>query len=565
LKTFCLSLLLLLPLASHGQTILLQAGDSSLYQSSGGSAKIWLPDGTVTSFGVGNIQGGPLLYGGNISKGFGDGFRATAGDMPLSFSLPTDVAPGNFGFLTRGFLISHKDAGVGAGGYPAIPAGLLGTIAATLDTISKRCAIFAGVSSNQFGAPWFQAARASSPLGYISCKDHLTENLTWTTLGAFSNRQTAIMGLTWMSEGLTISGAGGIGSNSSFGAILGAYENNQKTFEAKIGYASVQDNFRRILSTSPSTLVSENTGLNGNFAWLITKAIRVYGNHQHLLSPVLNGPSIGATLNSGGGLVSIGKLTLHASDYSSTTNLHIKNSGQDFGGDYRLTSNISLREEELRARDSQVLITSVRERVRHFEFTENYTRSTSTSQGQTTATSSFDGGIAWRGAGFAIDASFQEEYFPWIVGRSPFERVLSVSISKTIRDSMISAQNYFSPDNKMKFSIGGSQYLYGKPVENERHLAIHRSIGRYIVRGRVIDTAGQNVFGALIQIDGQEIYSGPDGLFFLRWPKSVQNIPVRVITSKFLSGNWRVVSAPVSATAKPEDQADFILIVVERE
>jgi hypothetical protein len=564
---FLLLLALFVPSFAGAQTVLLQAGDSSLFQSSGGGARIYNPDGSVMSFGIGTVNSGPLLFGGNVSKPFGNGFRATAGDMPLSFYLPTDVAQGNFGFLTRGFLLSHKDAGVSAGGAnPSIPSGLLGSLAATLDSISKHCSVFAGVASTQYGAPWFQAARASSPLGYINCKDRLTENVTWTTLGAFSNKQTTIIGLTWASSGLTVSGSGGIGNNSAYGAVLGAFENSQRTFEAKLGYASVQDNFRRILSTSPSTLVSENTGLNGNFAWLVTKAIRVYGNHQHLLSPVLNGPSIGATLNSGGGLISLGRLIFHASDYSSTTNLGIKNSGQVFGSELRLANGVSLRGEYLHSKNNDVIISSVREHVRHFEFTQNYTRSTSTSQGQTASTNSFDGGVSYIGNGYAASLEYEEEYFPLVpAGQSPFKRVLSLSLSKTVRDAVISAQSYVTPQNRMKFSVQGSDYIYGKSVENERHLSSHRTLDRYIIRGRVVDTTGQNVFGALLQIDGQETYSGPDGSFFLRWSKPVQNVPVRVITSKFLSGNWGLVSAPETATAYLEGQDRFIEVVVRRQ
>jgi hypothetical protein len=564
MRSLGLILWLLVPTLAGAQTVLLQAGDSSLFQSSGGGARIYNPDGSVINFGIGTVNSGPLLFGGNVAKPF-DGFMATAGDLQLPFTLDTDSYAG-YGFLARGFLVAPKDAEVlNLRRSAPIVGGLQGHVAAVVNNIFRHCKIFGGVDSTGFSAPWFQASRAFSPLGYANCKARLTEHLTVSEMDAFSNRQTVLTSLSWSASGLTFAGTGGVGDNSPYGAVLAKYENAARTLDLKVSYIAAQDRFRRVLLTAP--LISENVGLNANAAWLVTKSLRVTGSHQHLLSPVLNAPSISATLNSEGAFYQLGRMNFHAANYSSTA-LGVKNSGQDFGSELRLANGISLREEYLRSKNNDVIISSVRERFRHFEFTENYTRSTSTSQGQTASTNSFDGGVSYIGNGYSASLEYEEEYFPLVpAGQSPFKRVLSLSLSKTVRDAVISAQSYVTPQNRMKFSVQGSDYLYGKPVENERHISAKHVLDKFIVQGIVVEIVeGQRlpVFGAAVQVDGQVTYTGFDGRFFLRFPKS-KTFPVCVLVEHFLQGSWHLVSAPATATAYLEAQSQFIEIIVKRD
>jgi hypothetical protein len=553
---------LLFPITTHSQTILLNAGDSTLYESTGGSIKLYNPDGSVMTFGAGTVNSGPMMFGGNVTRPF-NGFTTSAGDLSLGFSLPTDFAQG-YGFLSRGFLIKPPEAGTRKyGPYQPLKGGLIGALAGTVSEIFAHCALFGGVSSAGLGTPFFQATQASQPLGYVHCKDRLTSHLSLSTRGAFSDRQTALASLTWTSSQWVLAGTGGIGNNTPYGAVLAKFENTAKTVSIKADYVSAQSDFRRVLVTAP--LISENIGLNADGTWLILKSLRVTGSHQHLLSPVLNAPGITATMNSEGIFYQLRNMNFHAADYSSTA-LGIKNNGRDFGSDVRLIGGVSVRGQYLQSKNSEIFIGSVRERFRHLEFTENYARTSSVSNGQTYTSSSFDGGVSWKGNGFNADLQYTEMYFPFVPARqSPFKRVLSVSFSKAIQDATISVQSFVNTQNQMKWTVSGSDYLYGKSVDSERHLGpSHKSLGRYVVRGIVTDTEGNPVFGALLQIDGQEVYSSPTGEFFMRWSQP-GTFPICVVTPKFLSGDWRLVSAPATATARLEDQADFIQIMVQRQ
>ena len=515
-----------------------------------------MPDGSILNFSGGTI-GNRLLFGGNVSRNF-DGYNVSAGDLLLPFALPTDSYTG-YGFMARGFLIRPEDASVLSIRRDApIVGGLLGSVASVANHILRHCRIFAGVSAVSYGVQFFEAAQASEPLGYISCKDRLTERWTLSSQGAFSGRQTALGSLRYQYQGLVLAWTAGIGSNSPYVAVLGRFENKAKTFAAKVGYSSVQNSFRRVLISAP--LISEDSGLNYEAIWIPRSNFRVSGTHARVLSPVTNGPGIPATINTEGAFYQLGRVNFHAANYSSTA-LGIHNAGQQYGSDLRLLSWIVLRGEYLKSRDSGILISSISENVRRFQFTESVTQSTQQGRTQT----GFDGGITYRGSSLTWSAEFQEEYFPYTLpGQSPFRRVFTLSFQKAVKDAVIGGQSFVDPNNHFKFTLTGQDYLYGpKSVETSHFVNQHRSMGRFIVSGIVRDTQGQPVYGAAIQVDGSILYTGQDGKFFVRFKKP-HTYPVCVAVEHFIEGNWRLVSAPATATALPEDQDRFIEIVVER-
>jgi hypothetical protein len=540
-----------------GQTINVQGGDSSLFEASGGSIKAYMPDGSVTTIGGGSLDGHVLL-GGNVSRNF-DGYNLTAGDLSLPFALPTDSYAG-YGFMGRGVLIRPGNSELRKfGTYSPIKTGLIGSLAGAISEIFSHCAIFAGVSSVSFGVPFFQANRADEPLGYLNCKDHLTDHWTLYSQDAFSDRQTALVSLGYQNNGFGIAWTAGIGSNTAFGAVLGKYENQSKTFAAKVGYTSVQDEFHRVLVSSP--LVSENSGLNYDLAWIPKTGLRLNATHQRVLSPVTNLPSVAATIDTEGIFYQLGRMNFRAANYSSTA-AGVKNSGQDYGSDFKIVNGIVLRAEYLRSRQSEVLISSIQETVRRFQFTQNVTESTSQGKTQT----SFDGGVSYHGSALTASLEFEELYFPYsLPGQSAFRRVLMLSFQRQIKDAVLAGQTFVDPNGHLKFTAQGSDYIYGpKPVERSGTIQPHRSMGKYVVRGVVTDQQNRSVYGAVVQVDGEAVYTGFDGRFFIRFRKP-GTFPVCIPTNHFMEGNWLLVSAPASATAKLEDQADFIVIVVERQ
>jgi hypothetical protein len=365
------------------------------------------------------------------------------------------------------------------------------------------------------------------------------------------------MSLQYRYQSLGLAWTAGIGSNTPFAAVLGKFENQSRTFAAKLGYTSVQNDFRRLLVSAP--LVSENSGLNFEGIWIPLSNLRFSGTHARVLSPVSNAPSIPATINTEGMSYQIGRVLVRAANYSSTA-LQVHNSGQDYGTDVRLFAGIAVHEEYLKSR-GDITISSVSETVRRFQFTQNITRSTQLGKTQ----SGFDGGVSYHGSQLNWTAEFQEEYFPYsLPGQSPFRRVFSVSFQKAIKDAVIGGQTFVDPNNHMRFTVSGQDYLYGpRPVESSRVFSQRHSIGNFIVSGIVRDTHGQPVYGAVVQVDGSIVYSGTDGHFFVRFRKP-GTVPVCISTSNFIEGSWRLISAPMTATALPEAQDKFIEIVVER-
>lgn len=557
MKLLSLTLILLIPALAQAQTIRLAAGDSSLFQSSGGSVQLFAPNGETATFGAGTING-QLLFGGNVSKD-ADDFKLTAGDVLLPFALPTDSYSG-FGYLSRGFLISPASEVYAGKTYSPAFSSVLGPMASAITEALHHCKLFAGVSSVGYGVPFFQASKSSEPLGYARCAVPVSEHWTLSTNDAFSIRQTALASLQYQDRGVKLAGTAGIGSNTPYASALAAFENSQRTVSIKSSYTLVKNDFRRVIVSAP--LLSENTGFNFEGAWIPLTGLRLNASHSHILSPLTNGslilPGITATINSEGAYYTVQKLDLHTANYSSTAS-GVHNAGQDYGAGYRLTSAVGLRAEYLKSKQSDVWIASVSEKYQRLEFTENLTQSSAYGQAQT----GFDGGVSYHTTGMTVTAEFQELYFPFVgSNQSPFRRVFSISLQKNLRDATVVAQTYVDPQNHMKFTVSGDDYLYG-PKAVEKHQSRSGHLGRYLIAGVVVDTNGRPVFGAAVRIDGEQVYSGQDGQWFLRVRKA-RTAQLTVETNEFIEGRWGVSSAPTVVTARLETESQPVTVVVER-
>jgi hypothetical protein len=556
-KLFILALLIL-PAFASAQTVRLAAGDSSLFQSSGGSVQLFAPNGETGTFGAGTING-RLMFGGNVSKDVDD-VKITGGDVLLPFGLATDSYSG-FGFLGRGVLISPLEQKWGGGYSQPTISGTLHPLAAAMITIIEHCKVFIGESSVGYGVPFFQASKASEPLGYARCSVPVAEHWNLFANSAFSSKQTALVSLQYQRDGITAAGTAGIGNNTPYASILGKFENAQRTVFLKSSYTKVSNDFRRVIVSAP--LLSENTGLNFEGAWIPLSGLRLNASHSHVLSPLTNGsvilPGIKASINSQGAYYTVRKLDLHIANYSSTAS-GVHNSGQDYGAGYRLTNTIGVRTEYLKSKQSDIWINSVSERYRRLEFTENVTQSSANGQKQT----GFDGGVSYHGNGMTVTAEYQELYFPFVpANQSPFRRVFSLSLQKNIGDATIVAQTYVDPQNRMKFTVSGSDYFYG-PRAVDKHTFHSGHLGRWLIAGQVVDHTGQPVFGAALRFDSEQIiYSGQDGRFFIRLHKA-KTAPVVVATSEFIEGHWQVSSAPAVVSARLESESQPIKIIVER-
>jgi hypothetical protein len=87
---------------------------------------------------------------------------------------------------------------------------------------------------------------------------------------------------------------------------------------------------------------------------------------------------------------------------------------------------------------------------------------------------------------------------------------------------------------------------------------------KFIIRGIVKDPSGLPVAGAAVLIGHEIAFTDSDGTFFVRlWKRNV--VPIKVVPGDFRApGNWRVISAPDSATPEPNDGATVLNIEVSQ-
>jgi hypothetical protein len=114
-----------------------------------------------------------------------------------------------------------------------------------------------------------------------------------------------------------------------------------------------------------------------------------------------------------------------------------------------------------------------------------------------------------------------------------------------------------SASRKFLYTADASDYL-GEPASTRGHNTGWISKAKYEVSGRVLDSQGEPVAGAALEIGGVTTYSDNRGEFSVRFKKP-HAVAVAVLLDDFAApGRWHVVDAPLRAN--PGEP--FIVIVV---
>lgn len=220
--------------------------------------------------------------------------------------------------------------------------------------------------------------------------------------------------------------------------------------------------------------------------------------------------------------------------------------GADYGAGARLGW-LSFRIETANFAQQRNTFGTVSERIgRHFQVSEYISRSPSA-------------GIEYASNAFSAGWSYQEVFFPFGAG---FQRTLAAHVSFRIHDSVISLSGLQPPVGKALYSIGGQDY-FGGPFQLAEQ-SRHAGSGKYLVRGIVLDAAGQPVAGAAIGVGDQIVYSDDAGSWQARFSRARPTI-VRLLPEEFSApGDWKAVTPPQSVIPAPEAQAAPVTLQVGR-
>ena len=98
----------------------------------------------------------------------------------------------------------------------------------------------------------------------------------------------------------------------------------------------------------------------------------------------------------------------------------------------------------------------------------------------------------------------------------PFESVLSLSARIQLGRYATSLNTTFMPDGSVNYIATAATYLYFGQFGGMQPNLVQTQLGKFVIKGRVVDDKGQPVDGAAIDFDGNLAFTNPEGQFMLR-------------------------------------------------
>jgi len=142
--------------------------------------------------------------------------------------------------------------------------------------------------------------------------------------------------------------------------------------------------------------------------------------------------------------------------------------------------------------------------------------------------------------------------------------VLSLSARIQLGRYATSLNTTFMPDGSVNYIATAATYLYFGQFGGMQPNLVQTQLGKFVIKGRVVDEDGQPVDGAAIDFEGDLAFSNPEGQFLLRVGRP-RDYRLTVRFEEFLlPGKWQVVAAPATVKALPEDRAVSHDIVLRR-
>jgi hypothetical protein len=510
------------------QVFHLQAGDSTLYNSYGGSIGFQAP-GYEGWVGAGAFNG--TLRNGAFVKTDLYGCKLRAGDDAIRLSLPTDVLGGGSGISYRGL-------------------GLESTVH------RLKVLAFGGASSFNYSTTFFQAAAADTPVGGLYLDLPLSAKVHLFSRNVFSTSQTSIQGLTyeprkWLSTAL----AAGIGSGK--GLFSSSLVAERSWISVKAEYANVGDGFRRFVMQPNS---SEVQGKNLLVTLRPKPSLSLGGSYQNVYEPLTDSNTIVhgsvSSLFANGSVLGarVGGTFYQSQVQGQSSQGLTMNGSYRFAG--RLETSLGYFASHADRNAWQGSTTaSTREIINsRFKLVQTVTRSA----GQTNLM--FGGDLILRRATIGVD--HQTIYLPFAGGG--FKQVLSINLRlRPFGQVELAGNTVTTPDGKLKFTATAGDYVYRSGGSSgDKNAAM--AFSDHVVRGRVTDESGNPIAGAALHIDGVVAYTDSEGKFLVRMKKA-QSYPFKVALDEFVTPSlYEVVSAPTEVKPESESTAPEIKVLLRR-
>ena len=529
--------------AGKAQVFEVQGGASSLYDATGGSLKVYTPN-----------------YEGRIGLGLADGWKAGGslrterfghvfllGDDMIRTELPTDVFGGNRYAFARGLSVGRKGKRGGMYG-------------------------FAGVSSDIFATPFFQAGEADRLLGVLMGDYLVKPDLRAFTRNSFARDIHSLHGVEWQAtEEYTTSVAGGAMMNAPY--LASSFSAEKPWLSLKSSYVlAAKPRARRVIATTDGsagsagdTSISNTPSSEANkenivVSFRVGPSLTLSGGRQNFLQASFgDDPALTASVNHAGFNASLGRFQIGGNVYDSRVR-GLRNLGTAFSALFPLTDQIRVMGNYFRSSPSgskafNTFSLSVHEAVTpYLALTQLLTQT----DGRTSV--SFGGSLQTNLV--KISADWQTFFVPLRQGNQ-FKQALVLRFDLRLPGNMqLQIGTDVAPDGSVHYTTYGRSFLYHQGMGGMQGPTF--SFPKYLLRGKVFDDKGSPFAGAALLIGDEGTLTDSNGKFFLRVRKAGPHALTVDLENFMAPGKYEVVSAPEEVTATREDEPGQEIEVVLR-
>jgi hypothetical protein len=311
-------------------------------------------------------------------------------------------------------------------------------------------------------------------------------------------------------------------------SALSAFSGNQKTAAFSTGASWAKFQF----AAAAGMLAGQKTA-TGQATYSPSRAFAATASRQELFWQGNR-----ATVNSISAFSNLGHLNIHGAAIDSNSNVHVL--AESAGASLRLGF-AQFGGDAYQSNGQRINTQNVQENFRHWNFSQSFSESG--------PLHSYGFGGGYHNNRVAISVGQSVQFLPFDNG---FHQVTQISISIRVphSDASVSAQVSLLPTGAA-YTMGGNSFVNG-PLKLEqagpRRHAAHRNVGRYEIRGVVLNKSGLPEEGAAVALGDQLVFTNHAGQFVARLRKA-HPVAVQVRPEEFLTpGKFTVVRAPSTAT-----------------
>jgi hypothetical protein len=520
---------------ARAQVFELNGGTSSLYDATGGSV------GFRTSHYAGHVDfgifGSQLRYGFYFAEPFRN-YTLGLGDQPVRFVLPTDLFNNSYYFLGRGASMERKGP-------------------------LSHVFFFAGATSTNFYVPFLSVAQPNTPTGLFFYERRLSPKWRFVSQNIASRRQTSIQAVEWQpKQDLKMAMSAGLGNNEHYWAS--SFELARKWISLDASYAMAGDAFRRVVVDTP--ILTELNRENVRLELSPARFLHFTASRQNYISPISaepSAPELRAAVNSFGAWGTAAGFQLYGTLFDSQSQGR-QSESIAMGARRNITRRFEAGMDYLRsgvpaAPPLHSEIFTFRELL-----TQRITVSQVVTEGGGQRSISFGGEFLsnW----VTVGADYQTVYFPLApTPESQFHQVLRLSLHVQLPVGIqLNGGTQVTPTGQVKYTASALAFAYHGLSGEEGRMGRVEGFFKYVVRGRVVDEAGNPVSGAALLIDKEMVLTDSRGDFFLRLKKA-EVYSFEVSLGDFMvPGRFQVVSAPPNVKAEGEQIAEPYRVVLKR-